>query len=101
MKTTRGKSQQASALVMTIVTCVLVGTVLSSYLMLVTHRNLGAMRALAWNSAIPVLEVGIEEALTHLNTDAKDPTANLWAEDQVNGKPVYWKHRTLPDGSYF
>ena len=59
------------------------------------------MRALAWNTAMPVLEAGIEEALTHLNRDSNSPTANYWTADQVNGQAVYWKYRALPDGSYF
>jgi hypothetical protein len=48
-----------------------------------------------------VLEAGIEEALTHIHEDGANLTANQWTADQVNGQPVYWKHRTFPDGSYF
>ena len=101
MKPTIGKSQQGSVLVMTIVFCALIGSVLCSYLVLISGRNQRAMRALAWNSAIPVLEAGLEEALTHLQDDKNNPTTNSWTMDRVNGHKVYWKYRPLPDGSYF
>jgi len=95
------KKQDGSTLLITMITCVLVGTVLCSYLVLITNRNTSAMRAMAWNTAIPVLEAGIEEALTHLHNDSNNPTANDWGNDVVDGQPVYWKRRDFPDGSYF
>jgi hypothetical protein len=100
MKTTRRNSQQGSTMLITLITCLLIGVVLASYLGLINGRNQMAMRATAWNTAIPVLEAGIEEALAHIHDDSS-PTANQWNSDSVNGQPVYWKHRTLPDGSYF
>ena len=66
MKPIMKKSAEGSTLVITIVISALIGSVLCSFLVLISARNQGAMRALAWNSAIPVLEAGIEEALTHL-----------------------------------
>src|SRR5262245_26315521 len=101
MKPAIGKSQQGSVLVMTVVSCALIGSVLCSYLVLISGRNQRAMRAMAWNSAIPVLEAGLEEALTHLQDDKSNPTANDWTVDHVSGHKVYWKNRVLPDGSYF
>src|ERR1041385_549536 len=95
------RAEAASTLLITMITCGLLGTVLCSYLVLITHRNTSAMRAMAWNSAVPVLEAGIEEALTHLHEDQKNPTANNWNSEQVNGRPVYWKYREFPDGSYY
>jgi hypothetical protein len=84
----------------TLVVGFLVGTTLASYLMLVGNRNASTMRDTAWNSAIPVLEAGIEEGLTHLHLDS-DPTANNWTATQLNGQAAYWKRRDLPDGSYY
>src|SRR5436190_7389782 len=98
---THSAQATGSTLLITMITCVLVGTVLCSYLMLITHRNTSAMRAMAWNTAIPVLEAGIEEALTHLHKDSNSPTANNWQNDTVDGQPVYWKRRDFADGSYF
>jgi hypothetical protein len=101
MKPAIGKSQEGSVLVMTVVMCALIGSVLCSYLVLISGRNERAMRALAWNGAIPVLEAGFEEALTHLQDDKGNPKANGWTVDLVDGHPAYWKYRVLPDGSYF
>src|SRR5712672_2127411 len=101
MKPIMKKSAEGSTLVITIVISALIGSVLCSFLVLISSRNQGAMRAMAWNSAIPVLEAGIEEALTHLNHDMNNPTANNWNQDRINGKKVFWKRRDLPDGSYF
>src|SRR6266571_6643930 len=101
MKLIIKKSAEGSTLVITIVISALIGSVLCSFLVLISARNQGAMRALAWNSAIPVLEAGIEEALTHLHDDKNNPTANDWANDVVDGQTVYWKRRDFPDGSYF
>ena len=101
MKPTIKKSQQGSILVITVVISALIGSVLCSYLVLISSRNQGAMRAMAWNSAIPVLEAGIEEALTHLHDDKNDPSANDWTPDRLNGHKVYWKRRDLADGSYY
>ena len=95
------KLEQGSTLVLTVIISALLGSVLCSYLVLVSSRNENSMRALAWNSAIPVLEAGIEEALTHLHEDQSNPGGNHWAPAFVNGQKVFWKKRTLPDGSYY
>ena len=101
MKPINRKTQTGSVLVISLMTCALVGIALGSCLVLISNRNMTAMRATAWNSAIPVLEAGIEEALTHLHHDGSSPTANNWTADVVDGKPVYWKHREFPDGSHY
>ncbi len=100
MKPYTGKSQSGSTLVITVVITALIGSVLGSYLVLISSRNQISMRALAWNSAIPVLEAGIEEALTHLHED-KIPTANQWTGQLIKGKKVYWKRRDLTSDTYF
>jgi hypothetical protein len=100
MKPTIGKSESGSILVITVILTALIGSVLCSYLVLISNRNEMNMRALAWNTAIPVLEAGIEEALTHLHED-KNPIANRWTGELIKGKKIYWKRREFPDGSYF
>jgi len=99
MKPITRKSQSGSTLVLTVIISALIGSVLCSYLVLISARNQGTMRGLAWNTAIPVLEAGIEEALTHLHDD-KNPTANNWTGALIKGKKVYWKRRDFPDGTY-
>jgi hypothetical protein len=101
MKLTTNKSNSGSILVITVVTSAIIGSVLCSYLVLVNSRNQGTMRSLAWNTAIPVLEAGIEEALTHLQVDKNAPSANDWTQGELDGKMAYWKRRDLPDGSHY
>lgn len=59
--------QSGGALVYTLVSSAVIGVSLASYLNLVSAQNKSVMRSMAWNRAIPVLEGGIEEALTHVN----------------------------------
>ena len=101
MKTLTRKSEEGSVLAMSVIMCAIIGTMLGSYLVLINSRNQAAMRAMAWNAAIPVLEAGIEESLTHLNDDKGAPSANSWQTALLYGNRYYWKSRTLPDGSYY
>jgi hypothetical protein len=58
--------RSGNVLLVTLLTCVIIGVTLASYLVLVSTQNQSVMRSLAWNSAIPVLEAGVEEAFAHL-----------------------------------
>jgi hypothetical protein len=97
----RLSAETASALIVTLIICCLAGIVLGSALSLSSNRHAASMRATAWNSAIPVLESGIEEALTHLQKDSNSFSANNWTAQTVSGTTVYWKKRILTDGSYY
>jgi len=102
MKITRIKySQAGNALVVAMVLCGVIGLVLAGYMQLVQGRTKIRARSLAWNTAIPVLEGGIEEALTHLNDDTNSMTANYWTSFTTNGNVLYQKTRTNDDGSYY
>jgi hypothetical protein len=74
--------------------------VMASYMQLVHGRTKIRARSLAWNTAIPVLEGGIEEALTHLQDDKGTLTANNWTAVTTNSTVVYQKARTNSDASY-
>src|SRR5438552_762548 len=99
-KSVSSQSQTGSALVVTMVIGVVVIVVLLSYLQLLEGRTITRARSLAWNSAIPVLEAGIEEALAHLYRDSTTLTSNGWANSQSNGNTIYSKRRDFSDGSY-
>jgi hypothetical protein len=75
--------------------------ILVSYLQLVQGRTKIRARSQAWNTAIPVLEGGIEEAFTHLQDDKATMTANNWAAVTTNSTVVYQKTRTNDDASYY
>ena len=59
--------QQGNTLLVTIVVTGIIGFLLLAFLTLMQHENTANMRSQAWNSAMPVVEAGIEEALAHLN----------------------------------
>jgi hypothetical protein len=48
--------------------CGVLGICIGSYLCMIQSQRLGVARAQAWNTAIPIAEAGVEEALAHLNS---------------------------------
>jgi hypothetical protein len=104
MKLTTSKLPRAphgNVLIMTLVFSAIVALMVAGYLNLAKSRTLLRARSLAWNTAIPVLEAGIEEAFTHLKDDSPALTTNGWSAATVGGQPVLIKSRTFPDNSYF
>src|ERR1041384_7325943 len=97
MKIPLSNESQGSVLLVTLLTSVIIGIGLASYLTLVSSQNYSTMRSLAWNTATPLAEAGIEEALTHLNDDS-NLTANYWTSQLINGKTVYKKRRDFGTG---
>ena len=97
----RGKKHEGSVLLITLMTAWVIGIALVSYLTLVANQNRSTYHSLTWNTCVPVLEAGIEEALTQIKYAGSDNLgANHWsfnASDQLY-------HKTRPinnDGSYF
>jgi putative adhesin len=101
MKLNLKKREEGSSLFVAMTICLIVGLILSGYLVLTSNRFQMTVRSSDWNAAIPVLEAGVEEAMTHLRRDTNTPTANNWTSDSIAGTQVYTKTRTFPDGSYF
>lgn len=81
--------------------CVVMGIVLASVLKLISNRYTMTVRSNDWNQAIPVLEAGIEEAMSHLHDDSNNYSANGWTASLVGGQTVYTKQRSFSDGSFF
>lgn len=100
MKILRKKSEQGSVLVTGLVISLAVGITLASYLTLISSRYRMTVHSMDWNKAMPVLESGIEEAMTHLHDDGT-MTANGWTNGTVGGSPAVSKKRTFTDGTYF
>jgi hypothetical protein len=63
--------QRAAGSVLTIAICTtaIVGAALIVYLQLTVNQNQMTARSQVWNQCIPILEAGIEEALTHCNVN--------------------------------
>jgi hypothetical protein len=89
--------RRGNILLVTLLTCVILGVTLASYLGLVSNQNRSVMRSLAWNSAIPVLEAGIEEALTHLKYHDAD---NLSGQGWFTTDHRYYTKEIKIDQSY-
>src|SRR2546426_11869401 len=99
------RTQRGNTLLIVLMTTTIIGLVLATNLELVSNQNQATHRSLAWNTAMPVCEAGIEEALTHLNwctSNGKrllvnvDLAQNGWTFTGTN----YAKTRTLTDSYY-
>src|SRR3954452_5912226 len=87
MKTnlTRKKLHQANILLVALCITGIAGLTLASFLKLTTGQSAAVTRSQDWNATIPIVEAGIEEAMTHLNdnctyTDIQHASTN-WAAD--------------------
>ena len=57
---------RGSVLLITLLTAWVIGIALVSYLTLVANQNRTTYQSLTWNSCVPVMEAGVEEALTQI-----------------------------------
>ncbi len=101
IKASQNKTQ-GSVLLVTLCTAWVIGIVLVSYLTLVANQNRTTYHSHTWNTCIPVLEAGIEEALTQLNFNGEG-LGNAISHGWTLANGVYSKSRLLDatDGSYF
>ena len=89
-------TQSGNALIVVLLVTSLIGFTLASYLGLVASQNASIMRSLAWNTAVPVAEAGIEEAMAHINKNLTNRTADGWTLVGTN----VMKERTIGDSKY-
>ena len=98
MKIKINKQPQGNVLLATMLVTLIVGVALSSYLTLVSSQNQSTLRSQAWNNSIPIMEAGIEEALTALQYYR---SANMdksgWTFNAADG--FYHTSGTLRNGS--
>jgi hypothetical protein len=86
MKITTHTRPQGSALLLALLTAFVICITLTTYLYLVSNQNRSVMRSMAWNSTIPVVEAGIEEALTHVNhVGSTNLASNGWSAMSADG----------------
>ena len=92
------KTEQGVALIVTMSFAVLFGTLLGSYLLLVSSDGRTVSRSQTWNSSLAYAEAGVDEALAQVNASPNDFSANSWGGGSggVYG-PVT---RTMGNGSY-
>src|SRR5438046_9017964 len=63
---TKQADSPVRVVLMTLLTAWVIGIALASYLTLVANQNRSTYHSLSWNSCIPVMEAGVEEALTQV-----------------------------------
>jgi len=63
---TNQTNSQGSVLLLTLLTAWVIGIALVSYLTLVANQNRSIYHSLSWNCCVPVMEAGVEEALTQI-----------------------------------
>ena len=64
----RQKSNQGSALAVTLLTCGILGILMGGYLYMVQAQRQAVARSQSWNRAVVVAEAGIDEALALMNS---------------------------------
>src|SRR5437667_6927864 len=100
MKIKTNKQPQGSALLVTMLTAFIVGMALASYLTLVSVQNQSTLRSLSWNSSVPAMEAGVEEALTALQYyGTTNLVAGGWSMSSSDG--FYHKSGRLPIGNLY
>jgi hypothetical protein len=93
--------QRGGALIITLLTALIIGFALASYLLLVSNQNVSTMRSLAWNSAVPVLEAGAEEALTQLHyRGITNLSGDGWVYTESPFGTGYQKSRSMGQSYY-
>ena len=70
---------------------------MGTYLCLTMQEHQTVKRSLSWNAALPMAEAGIEEALSHLNINTNNWSADGWT---TNSAGEHLKQHSLGDGSY-
>src|SRR5262245_52659014 len=74
------RGSEANILLVTLCTLAVIGIGLAAYLSLVTNQNQLVVRSQVWNTCMPVLEAGIEEALAHCNANYQtNLVSNGWS----------------------
>src|SRR3989442_9416596 len=100
MKIKINKHPQGSILLVPMLTAFIVGMALASYLTLVSVQNQSTLRSLSWNSSVPAMEAGVEEALTALQYyGTTNLVAGGWSMNSSDG--FYHKTGRLPIGNSY
>lgn len=84
-------------MVVALVTGMVIGIVLVSYLTMVSSNQRAVVRSETWNATMPVIEAGIEEAMAHIHRNfPTNAESNGWFASGTN----VLKWRWIGDGIY-
>lgn len=89
---------QGNVLLITIFSLAIVTFILVAYLRLVANQTYATTRSQVWNATLPVVEAGVEDALTHLATHG---FTNLACDGWTDAGNYFYVTRTLGDSYYF
>jgi hypothetical protein len=92
----RSTKEVGTILVTALVVSAIMGAALASYLGIVRSQHRSVARSMAWNTAIPIAEAGVEEALTQLNSNT-NRGASGWT---LVGGTNYVKSRMIGGARY-
>ena len=93
------KDESGNALMFTVVLTGIIGLILASYLTLVQSQNGANARSQSWNSSMPVVEAGIEDAMAHLNRNGTT-NGSLLSDGWIATPGGYAVTRALAEGFY-
>ena len=95
------KRNTGSTLLTTLVIAAVVGLTAVAYLKMVSNQNYLVQRSQAWNTTIPIIEAGVEEALTHLNRNGTNAlNLNLTADGWTLQNGLYVKQSWVGESYY-
>jgi len=83
-------------LVITLILSSVIGLTLMSYLDLTSSQNRAVMRSQQWHSIVPVMEAGVEEALTQIHYNSTNLSADGW----ILNNNAYTKTRSFGAGRF-
>lgn len=94
----RPAHQQGHTIIVTLVVCLVLGVVLLGIIKLANTEGQMNGRSQNWNAVMPLVEAGIEEALTHLKHSPSNRASDGWSFDAA--KNHFTRTRTFADGFY-
>jgi Tfp pilus assembly protein PilX len=89
--------RRGGALLVAMILCGILCVSVAGYLSLIQQQNRASARSQCWNTAMAVVEAGVEEGLQELNSGMQNPGSDGWSYDGT----VYTCTRTLAGASQY
>lgn len=95
-------AEGGNVLLMTVIITSIIAGTLAAYLTLVHTAHRLTQSSQTWNSLIPTVEAGLEEAMAHLNNlgAATNRAVDGWSKTNVAGTSYVYRERNLGDQSF-
>ena len=91
------RAQEASALLVALILCAIMGITLASYLVMTQAQNVSVMRSQTWNASMALTEAGIEDGLALINKyNGLFETLPLWTNTATSDN-----YQLLANGQYY